>query len=91
MNRLFATLLIGGIVLGGAEVLARPATNISPSRHPNLAAAQQLSAEAWDKVSAAQAANQWDLEGHAQRAKELLDQVNAELKLAAETANAHGR
>ena len=91
MSRLFAKLILGGIVLGGAVALARPITNISPSRHPNLAAAQQLSAQAWDKVGAAQAANEWDLGGHAQRAKDLLDQVNAELKLAAETANAHGR
>lgn len=29
------------------------------------------------------------MEGHAQKAKELLDQVNNELKLAAEGANRH--
>jgi hypothetical protein len=29
------------------------------------------------------------MDGHAQKAKELLDQVNAELKQAAEAANAH--
>jgi hypothetical protein len=34
-----------------------------------------------------QQANEWDLSGHAQKAKNLLDQVNDELKLAAETAN----
>ena len=28
--------------------------------------------------------NEWDMEGHAQKAKELLDQVNNELKLVAE-------
>jgi hypothetical protein len=37
----------------------------------------------------AQRANEWDLAGHAQKAKELLDQVNNELKLAAEASNQH--
>jgi hypothetical protein len=66
----------------------KPARNISPRRHPNLAAAQRLSAQAYEKVVAAQKANEWDLGGHAQKAKELLDQVNHELKEAAEAANA---
>ena len=35
----------------------------------------------------AQQANEWDMDGHAAKAKELLDQVNRELKLAAEAAN----
>jgi len=39
------------------------------------------------KIIAAQQANEWDMEGHAQKAKDLLDQVNQQLKLAAEWAN----
>lgn len=39
----------------------------------------------------AQKANEWDLQGHAQEAKELLDQVNHELKLTAEASNRRGR
>lgn len=35
----------------------------------------------------AQKANEWDLGGHAQKAKELLDESNKELKLAAEASN----
>ncbi len=66
-----------------------PARNINPHRHPNLAAAQKFSAQAYDKIVAAQQANEWDLNGHAQKAKELLDQVNHELKLAAEASNEH--
>jgi hypothetical protein len=42
---------------------------------------------AYQKIVAAQKANEWDVKGHAQKAKELLDQVNQELKLAAEAAN----
>ena len=67
----------------------QPAQNINPRRHPNLAAAQRLSGQAYDKIMAAQQANEWDLNGHAQKAKELLDEVNRELKLAAETSNEH--
>jgi hypothetical protein len=75
-------------VLAGAAVLADPPVrNVSGARHPNLAAAQRLSHQAFEKVVAAQAANEWDLGGHAQKAKDLLDQVNNELKAAAEAAN----
>jgi hypothetical protein len=66
-----------------------PVRNINPHRHPNLAAAQKFSAQAYDKIVAAQQANEWDLNGHAQKAKELLDQVNHELKEAAEASNEH--
>lgn len=66
-----------------------PVDNINPQKHPNLAAAQRLSTEAWEKISAAQQANEWDMSGHAQRAKDLLDQVNHELKEAAQAANAN--
>lgn len=65
----------------------KPAQNVSPKRHPNLAAAQKLSAQAYQKIVAAQQANEWDLQGHAQKAKELLDQANQELKQAAEASN----
>jgi hypothetical protein len=34
-----------------------------------------------------QRANKWDMDGHAAKAKELLEQVNRELKEAAEAAN----
>ena len=67
----------------------KPAQNVSPKRHPNLAAAQRFSAQAYQKVVAAQQANEWDLGGHAQKAKELLDQANQELKQAAEASNAN--
>jgi hypothetical protein len=46
-----------------------------------------VSKEAYDKITAAQKANEYDLDGHAAKAKDLLEQVNAELKAAAEAAN----
>ena len=64
-----------------------PKDNVSGRRHPNLAAAQRLSQQAWERITAAQKANEWDVDVHAQKAKELLDEVNKELKLAAEAAN----
>jgi ABC-type uncharacterized transport system substrate-binding protein len=68
-----------------------PARNISPGRHPNLAAAQRLCEQAFQKIGAAQEANEWDLDGHAEKAKGLLDQASRELKLAAEAANKNRR
>jgi putative hemolysin len=64
-------------------IAQEPATNVDPRRHGNLAAAQQLARQAFDKISAAQEANEFDLGGHAANAKEFLRQANEEIKLAA--------
>jgi len=88
MKKLAVVGFIAAAVLAGDALFADPPVrDINPARHPNLAAAQRLSRQAWERITAAQAANEWDLGGHAQKAKELLDQVNLELKAAAETAN----
>lgn len=83
------TILRSGLLalLLGGLALASPAQNIDPRRHPNLAAAQQLSAQAFDRLSAAQQANEWDLAGHAAHAKQLLVQANDEMKAAALASN----
>jgi F0F1-type ATP synthase membrane subunit b/b' len=73
-------------LLSGAA-FAKPARNVSAAKHPNIAAAQKLASQAYDKVTAAQKANEYDMQGHAAKAKELLEQANAELKMAAEAAN----
>jgi hypothetical protein len=65
----------------------KPPVDVSGKKHPNILAAQRLSREAFDKVVLAQKANEFDLEGHAQKAKDLLDNANKELKFAAEAAN----
>ena len=75
------------LVGGGMAVAQKPVEDISGKRHPNLAAAQRFSQQAWEKITAAQQANEWDMQGHAAKAKDLLDQANKELKLAAEAAN----
>ncbi len=75
------------VLLGGVALAQRPERDISHARHPNLAAAQRLCSQAFDRITAAQQANEWDMEGHAKKAKSLLEEVNHELKLAAEAAN----
>lgn len=88
MTKNLVKLLLGAALLcGGLAIAQKPAQNINPHHHPNLAAAQRLSEQAYQKVIAAQQANEWDMEGHAQKAKDLLDQANQQLKLSAEQAN----
>jgi len=86
-SRIRAALLGGVFLIGVAASAQRPVKNVSPARHPNLAAAQRLSRQAFEKIMEAQRANEWDMQGHAQKAKNLLDEVNNELKFAAEAAN----
>lgn len=80
------------LVLGGSALAQRePPENIDPAHHPNLAAAQRFIRDAFNKTIEAQKANEWDLAGHAQKAKELLDQADHELRLAANAANRNRR
>ena len=78
---------LGGILIAATALAQRPPENVNPRRHPNLAAAQRLVEQAFNKITAAQQANEWDLKGHAEKAKQLLDQAGVELKQAAEAAN----
>ncbi len=77
--------VIGMLLLAGCTRV--PAQNINPALHPYLARAQNLCADAFQRIEAAQQANEFDLGGHAQRAKDLLVQVNDELKQAALASN----
>ena len=86
-HRLLVAFLVSLLLIGGVALAQRPVRNVSGARHPNIAAAQRLSRQAWQRIVDAQKANEWDLDGHAEKAKRLLDDVNHELKLAAEAAN----
>lgn len=56
-------------------------------RRPNLMEAQRLINQAFGRITAAQQANEWDMRGHAARAKEMLGQAKEEIRLATEAAN----
>ena len=90
-NRIFAAILGCMLVIGGIALAQKPKENVSEKRHPNLAEAQKLCEQAYEKIVAAQQANEWDMQGHAQQAKNMLEKVNNQLKLAAQAANASKR
>jgi hypothetical protein len=95
MNKLaFSLALALVLVVPVSPVLAQkahpPIDNVG-KRHPNLKAAQHLCTKAYEKLVASQQANEFDEGGHAQKAKELLEQVNQQIKEAAEFDNARGR
>jgi len=91
MKRLLTVLALAvAVMTAGSAVAEKPVNNVSGKKHPNLAAAQHHSTMAFEKIIAAQKANEWDMNGHAQKAKELLEQVNVELKAAAQAANQNG-
>ena len=55
--------------------------------HPNLVSAQRFVQQAIDKVSDAQKANNFDMKGHAARAKQLMQQAIEEIRLAEQAAS----
>jgi hypothetical protein len=93
MKKFMATIgLAAAVAFAAPLVLAdAPVKNVSGKKHPNLAAAQRMSHNAYEKIVAAQQANEFDMAGHAAKAKDLLDQANTELKAAAEAANRNGK
>ena len=87
-NKLLSTVLSGtALVCSGALFAQRPAANIDPNKHPNLAEAQHFIQQAYDKAAEAQQANKDALGGHAEKAKQHLVEADQELKLAAEYAD----
>ena len=87
-RRSFPLQVLGLAGATAALAPAQPKQTVSSGRHPNLAAAQQLCEQAYQKCVAAQEANEFDMQGHAQKAKNLLEQANTQLKSAAQAANA---
>ena len=79
-----------GLLAGGILIAQNPpAENIDPNRHPHLAAAQHHIREAAREIEEAQRANHYDMGGHGERARQLLDDAAREVKLGAESANRH--
>jgi F0F1-type ATP synthase membrane subunit b/b' len=90
-NAFLGSMMAMGLLFGSLAYAQNnnkpPAENISSKKHPNLAAAQKHLDMAFEKIQAAQQANEFDLAGHAAKAKELIDQADRELKLSAEASN----
>ena len=80
-------LSLAALLLCGATLAQEPVVDIDASMHPHLAAAQRDVVEANRAVAEAQKDNKWDMHGHAEKARQLLVEVNNELKAAALTAN----
>jgi len=90
-NKAFAyPALLAALLLCGVTLAQEPVQDINPSIHPNLAAAQRHVVEANQAIATAQKDNRYDMKGHAEKARQLLVEVNNELKAAAEAANAAG-
>ncbi|HTS07827.1 MAG TPA: hypothetical protein VMP68_19795 [Candidatus Eisenbacteria bacterium] len=86
-SRFVVPATLAAMLLCGATLAQEPVIDINASVHPNLAAAQRHVVEANRAVELAQKDNKWDMHGHAEKARQLLVEVNNELKAAAETAN----
>ena len=90
MKRVSRSLIIGIIAVALLSIgVYAFSQEVSAERHPNLAAAQALIRDAIAKITEAQKANNYDMKGHAARAKELLEQASHEIWLAAQAANAN--
>jgi hypothetical protein len=88
---LVSTALYIAIACVSVTFAQAPVVNIDPHRHGNLAAAQSFIVQAYQKIDVAQRDNHDDLGGHAQRAKDLLSQADAEIRQAANVVNSNRR
>ena len=82
MKRTFALLTAGALILVSGSVLAG-------DKHPNLTKASERLNGALNDLSAAQVANEFDMQGHAAKAKDLINQAKGEIELARQAANQH--
>ncbi len=64
-NFILGGALSAAMFAGGFAIAQLPVNNISAQKHPNLAAAQRLSQQAFERISEAQQANEFDMDGHA--------------------------
>jgi hypothetical protein len=85
---LINTILSAALFCSGMALAQEPVQDIDKKIHPNLAAAQFHVVQANNAVLAAQKENKYDMQDHAEKARQFLVQANQELKLAAEAANA---
>lgn len=91
LNKMIPTVAATAVLSVAATLIAQnPGVDVNRHLHPNLNAAQRLLQQAIQRTSDAQRANEYDAKGHAEKAKDLMGQADAELKLAAEALNHDG-
>jgi hypothetical protein len=91
-NRLVAVAATSAALTLGATLVAQnPGVDVNRHIHPNLNAAQHLIEQAIGRVSNGQRSNEFDMDGHAAKAKALLEQADEEIKLAAQASNHNKR
>ena len=83
--------MLTAVLFSLVSLAQEPVLDIDQKVHPNLYEAQRHVIEANKYIATAQKDNHYDMKGHAEKARQLLVQVNNELKLAAEAANAARR
>jgi len=87
MLRVFFVLAL--LCVGVTYAQTKPIQDINPKISPNLAAAQTYMVDAFNKLSAAQVINNFDMNNHAVNAKNLLIQASNEVSAAAKAAYAN--
>jgi hypothetical protein len=85
-NMVWIALLGLGLFAGGVAVGQDPGMW---GRHPNLRDAELDCHHASDHLAAAQQSNDWDMRGHASRARDLLAQADREIRAACFAADHH--
>jgi hypothetical protein len=87
MLRVFFVLAL--LCVGVSYAQTKPIQDVNPKISPNLAAAQTYMVDAFNKLSAAQVINNFDMNNHAVNAKNLLVQASNEVSAAAKAAYAN--
>jgi hypothetical protein len=87
MLRVFFVLAL--LCAGVSYAQTKPIQDVNPKISPNLAAAQTYMVDAFNKLSAAQVINNFDMNNHAVNAKNLLVQASNEVSAAAKAAYAN--
>lgn len=81
------TAILAMAMFSGLALAQDPVVNIDRSRHPNLAQAQEHIVAANAAIARAQADNKYDMQGHAEKARQHLIEADRELRAAATAAN----
>lgn len=79
------------IAAAGAAIVTTLAVAGPERGHPNIISARNETQQAIEHMKAAQRANEFDMNGHAQHAIDLLNQAQEEMRVAAEADNRHDK